>query len=879
MNDSNSPAATTLEEARRLHALGWACTQVRPREKRPTAKGWQDARFPDDNQLVRWFADGTANVGVRTGKVSGGLVDIDCDSEDFARYLAAVGPDWLRTAPRYRRGGRPHYLHHIEPLPEYTKYSLGKTTIVEVRGDGHQSVVPPSTHPSGECYVWEVPPHQPELRTPEELFEVLSLAITAFVTGTNWTEGQRHEMALALGGWLASIRVPEGVALGIVSAVCLVTGDSEPEGRERDVRDSYRRVEAGLPVTGFETLGERVGEDGRRLLRKLWPATSSSRATAQPGSTMDALADAYVEHEGALFRRVGKDLVPLSNFVARIDEEEIFDDGSPEVRRTFTISGSTSSGTPLGPARVAAREFSSLSWVPEHFGAAAVIAPGPVAKDHLRAAIQAVSTNRRQRTVFGHLGWRDGDDGPVFLHGAGGISATGRHETISVSLPARLVGYGFAPPVTSPSVGVAQSLRLLGVANDRVSFPLYAAMIVPIVLDPVDFIVYLLGETGVGKTVIASLLSQHFGAALDARGLPGSWSSTANSLEVLAFLAKNVLLVVDDFQPSGGLSAVQLNREADRLIRAQGNQAGRSRLRPDGTLIAARFPRGLILSTGEAVPYGDSLRARMLIVRLARGEEAGLDWELVSELQAAAADGVLETATTAFIQWLAPRLHETRVAARAFVAAAQSSSPGGIHRRTPGMFANIEFGLRTWFRFATECDAIDATHEEELLARMSAALDLAAADQQTYRLTQDPVERFFQLLGASVSGGSSHVASAHGGIPSPKHGGRAWGWSGDDYQERPVGRRCIGWVDRESLFLQPEMAYSEAALMARREGHELGIDKSTLARQLDERGLLVTRDHTRQRTTVRRTLAGAQRTVWHVRASSILECGEGAEEP
>ncbi|MCC6958502.1 MAG: hypothetical protein IT301_01525 [Dehalococcoidia bacterium] len=190
------------------------------------------------------------------------------------------------------------------------------------------------------------------------------------------------------------------------------------------------------------------------------------------------------------------------------------------------------------------------------------------------------------------------------------------------------------------------------------------------------------------------------------------------------------------------------------------------------------------------------------------------------------------------------------------------------------MFASIQYSLRTWFRFASECGAVDASREQELLARMDTALESAAADQQHYRETEDPVERFFQLLAASVAGGSSHVASARGGMPSPKHGGRAWGWSGDDFLERPVGRRCIGWVDHESLFLLPELAYVEAALMARREGHELGIDKSTLGRQLDERGLLISRDNSRQRLTVRRTLAGAQRTVWHVRAASVLDCGD-----
>ena len=59
------------------------------------------------------------------------------------------------------------------------------------------------------------------------------------------------------------------------------------------------------------------------------------------------------------------------------------------------------------------------------------------------------------------------------------------------------------------------------------------------------------GATGVFKTELSALAVQHYGAGLDARHLPGSWRSTANATEALAFAAKDALLVVDDFAPAG----------------------------------------------------------------------------------------------------------------------------------------------------------------------------------------------------------------------------------------------------------------------------------------------------------------------------------------
>jgi hypothetical protein len=51
------------------------------------------------------------------------------------------------------------------------------------------------------------------------------------------------------------------------------------------------------------------------------------------------------------------------------------------------------------------------------------------------------------------------------------------------------------------------------------------------------------------KTALASLLQQHFGAGFAAHRLPGSWASMANFNEVLAFIAKDALVVIDDFRP------------------------------------------------------------------------------------------------------------------------------------------------------------------------------------------------------------------------------------------------------------------------------------------------------------------------------------------
>jgi hypothetical protein len=150
----------------------------------------------------------------------------------------------------------------------------------------------------------------------------------------------------------------------------------------------------------------------------------------------------------------------------------------------------------------------------------------------------------------------------------------------------------------------AASLAVLDLAPDRVTVPTLGAVWRSI-LGAADFSVFVYGATGRFKTALASLLQQHFGPDFTAHRLPGSWASTANFNEVLAFVGKDAVIVVDDFRPGAG-ERRRLEGEADRLLRAAANGAGRGRLQSDTALRPAHPPRALILPTGEenvSVPY------------------------------------------------------------------------------------------------------------------------------------------------------------------------------------------------------------------------------------------------------------------------------------
>jgi hypothetical protein len=571
---------------------------------------------------------------------------------------------------------------------------------------------------------------------------------------------------------------------------------------------------------------------------------------------------------------------PLCNFSGRIVEQVTLDDGAERSIR-LAVEGTLHDGTPLPRTDVPADRFATLDWIVPSWGTGAVVYAGAGTRDHLRAALQLLSREVRCRMVYGHLGWREIAGSWYYLHAGGSIGMGGPDAGVEVSLPGALVGFKLPAPPAGEVLARATraSLALFdGLAPDRLAFPLLAAVYRAALGDApgvIDLSLHLAGPHAAGKSELAALAVQHYGAGMDARHLPGSWSSTANALEALAFAAKDALFVVDDFAPRGAVGDRQrLEGLADRLLRAQGNHSGRQRMRADGSLRPERPPRGLILSTGEDVPSGQSLRGRLLVLEVSPGE---VPLARLTPHQRAAADGLYAQALTGFVGWLALRYGELRDSLPAQRAAlrdrALAEAPAGSPR-TAGVVADLALGLGLFLDFARSAGVLGVTDRVALEARGWAALLQAAAAQAEHVQTAEPTALFLRLLAAAVGSGRAHVVGAEGLEPRQP---AAWGWYGHEEQVsreevvirwRHQGRR-VGWVDDDDLYLEPEASYAAAHELARDQGEGLPVSPRILHRRLRERGLLVRTEPGREVLTVRRTLEGRRRAVLHLRADAL----------
>ncbi|MGE4104031.1 MAG: DUF3854 domain-containing protein [Pirellulales bacterium] len=615
----------------------------------------------------------------------------------------------------------------------------------------------------------------------------------------------------------------------------------------------------------------------RELENVLKPRTRDIRSSA-PGATGTEEQEVYfVSGSGCICRQKmtndGPIRVPLANFAAQIVEQVIHDDGA-ERQIFIALEGTLAGGRPLLRTEVPAAEFAFMNWPLASWGTQAVVNAGAGTKDHLRVAIQMLSGDVPQRTVYGHTGWRKIGDRWAYLHAGGAIVAEGVDSTILVSLSGALAKYNLPAPPSGTSLidAVKTSLRLLNLAPGKLMFPLLAATYRS-VLGGCDFSLFLVGPSGVFKSEAGALYQQHWGPELDARNFPGNWSSTANSLEATAFAVKDAIFVVDDFAPTGSSADVQrMNRDADRLLRAQGNHSGRQRSRPDGSLRPAKPPRGLIISTGEDVPRGQSLRARQFVQEVGPGD---IDRGLLTECQQDARNGLYSQAMAGFIRWLASRYETVQQGLRSeIVQLRDQATAHGQHARTPGIVADLAIGLHYLLAFAAEIGAIDHDEHEELWQRGWNSLVAAADDQAGHQTSSEPANRFLGLISAALASGRAHVASPTGECPSGSP--EAWGWranyrgEGEQVQQYWIAQgRRIGWVDKEDLFLEPESSHAEAQRFASEQGETLPVGSKTLWKRLREKGLLKSVDATRRTNTVRGTFESQRREVLHLHTGSI----------
>ena len=565
-----------------------------------------------------------------------------------------------------------------------------------------------------------------------------------------------------------------------------------------------------------------------------------------------------------------RDELMIANFTAEITTETVIKDGLKE-SVIFTIKGENASRK-FPTIEVPAHKFASLAWVTSNWGATAVIMPTPGAAADFRTAVQLLSTNIKSETIFQHTGWTEVDGEQIYLHGNGGITKDGAKENVRVEMPQDLSRYELpnlkGATKEKRAVSWMASTMLITLADKSKTAPMLAATWRS-ALRSSDFAVHCTGRSGSFKSEVTSLMQSHFGVKMDARNLPGSWNSTANALEALAFRTKDALFVVDDFIPVGtSWQQKAYQKAADQLIRGAGNQQGRARLTDVSSLQQTMYPRGLVMSSGEDTPEGQSLRGRMVIIELSKGD---VKPENLTRAQKRREE--YPKAMADFIQWIADNREAKLAKFDEDRQRIRDENLGVGHTRTPQMVGDLIAAAEMWFAYGLERGYTDEQDAATWMEAMSDGIKEMAEDQERFISESDPAETFVKVLQSALMSKSAHLAAFDGGHPRMP---TLMGWQefrgGQINDYSPKGPK-IGWVDfnNDVMYIDHVVGYET---IRRLSSGQISITATTLWKRLKESGIVVKNDEKRQRNTLRVTCEGAVRTVVAIQLSSVIDIDE-----
>jgi hypothetical protein len=259
-----------LEAARQYVAAGFRPVPVPYRQKGPLIEGWQHLRLAADD-LPKYFNGQQQNIGTLLGDDYGTTdTDLDCiEAVRVARFLMPA------TGMVFGRASKPasHWFFRMDPPHRSLAYKdIDGKMILELRCQakdgsvGMQTVVPPSTHKTGETIRFESGcGPMPANIDADVLLPAVARTAAAALLARHWpARGQgRHDTMLALAGGLARTGWNEAAARSFCRAVYDAISNPDPKAIDRsdsEVEYTFRRMAESKEFTGWPHVIERLGE-------------------------------------------------------------------------------------------------------------------------------------------------------------------------------------------------------------------------------------------------------------------------------------------------------------------------------------------------------------------------------------------------------------------------------------------------------------------------------------------------------------------------------------------------------------------------------------------------------------------------------------------
>jgi hypothetical protein len=279
-------------------------------------------------------------------------------------------------------------------------------------------------------------------------------------------------------------------------------------------------------------------------------------------------------------------------------------------------------------------------------------------------------------------------------------------------------------------------------------------------------------------------------------------------------MLKDVPCVIDDYAPSTDAHAQRKQaRTAERILRGTGNLSGRSRLNANLSERPTYKPRGLLISTGEDLPPGQSILARTLTIEV---EKMRINLPEFTEAQNNADE--LPNALAAYVEWLTPQLDEYKQSLPAMWRQHRTRfAKTASHLRIPETLAHLSIGIDLLTNFVRDRDVLNQEEIEALADRAQTTLLTLGLKHGQRVQEEDPAEVFLTTLRAMLVQGSATLIQ-----------------KGTD--NRPLG--MVGWQDGKNALLIPVVVRQAVVRFVREAGNHFPHSPRALNESLEARGVL-----------------------------------------
>lgn len=513
----------------------------------------------------------------------------------------------------------------------------------------------------------------------------------------------------------------------------------------------------------------------------------------------------------------------------------------PSLYVLFVVRGS---GAPFR-VEVPAEDWARAEW-PERFIPSPGVGPGGRStREHLRAAIEALS-EPTTRYRYRYVGWARHEGRPVYLHAAGAIDANGDVEGLRAEVGDLLDRFALPPVVDFDAARDAGAvLALLGHEPAHVFAPL-VGLAVRAAMGKARAAVHITSSFNAGKSTIVGVVAQLFGPSFDASGLL-SWrdrTTIQGAMEVLS-RSRDVFIPIDDLQrdpASQAKAKAIIPAHFNRSMAAKGKQRGGGRV--EGST------QGVLGSSGETLPDEPSVRSRVMLLDLNtrptprpdRGENC---------IKARGDRGELARGMARFIQWWAPQLDAHAAKFKDLERDTTEAWGLGVDARAADVLGPAALGLHMLFQWLHAEGVLGGAALADAQERARVALRCATLQHVEHVEEEAHFRRFFELFREGLGAGKGHAAYARRagkslvfGDPPPDH--TVWGWrtrqthttstqGGSDSTTHFEQGPTVAYLHADKpgkVLIAPGPALRMAIDLARSSLRPLHVDVPALAREL-----------------------------------------------